>query len=163
MLALLDLAALLATSGKLFGSPWAVTDRQRRAPPTRSGRPCPSVGVVTLPFLRLPSSRRGCGENTNELPLDHFRMYIPSPGLAARAAPLPGAGPAPAPPRHGRHLRRVHGVGTPARGGAGAPGTVTFLAVQRALHRHLAPSAGSGPQHATEHPTTAPVMDDELG
>ncbi|KAF8659794.1 hypothetical protein HU200_058259 [Digitaria exilis] len=84
MLALLDLAALLATSGKLSVTVAVTTGNAALLDPLRAS--CPSVGVVTLPFPSSPFLPAGCGENTNELPLDHFRMYIPS--LALLHAPL---------------------------------------------------------------------------
>nr|CAB3465826.1 unnamed protein product [Digitaria exilis] len=84
MLALLDLAALLATSGELSVTV-AVTDGNAALlDPLRAS--CPSVGVVTLPFPSSPLLPAGCGENTKDLPFRLFLMFLPS--LAALRAPL---------------------------------------------------------------------------
>ncbi|KAF8659796.1 hypothetical protein HU200_058262 [Digitaria exilis] len=84
MLALLDLAALLATSGELMVTVAVTAGNAVLLDPLRAS--CPSMGVVTLPFPSSPLLPAGCGENTKDLPFHLFLMFLPS--LAALRAPL---------------------------------------------------------------------------
>ncbi|CAN6328993.1 unnamed protein product [Urochloa humidicola] len=85
MLALLDLAALLATRGDLSVTVAVTTGNVALLDPLLAA--CPSVGVVTLPFPSSPFLPPGCAaENTRELPYHLFRMFLPA--LAALRAPL---------------------------------------------------------------------------
>ncbi|CAN6347587.1 unnamed protein product [Urochloa humidicola] len=85
MLALLDLAALLATRGDLSVTVAVTTGNMALLDPLLAA--CPSVGVVTLPFPSSPFLPPGCAaENTRKLPYHLFRMFLPA--LAALRTPL---------------------------------------------------------------------------
>lgn len=83
MLALLDLAALLAARGLALTVAVTSGNIPFVAPLLEA---CPSVATVTLPFPSSPHLPAGCSENTKDLPVHLFRPFMAS--LAALRAPL---------------------------------------------------------------------------
>ncbi|KAL6841690.1 hypothetical protein ACP4OV_028519 [Aristida adscensionis] len=83
MLALLDLAALLARRGLTITAVVTAGNVALLHPLLAA---CPSVGVATLPFPSSPLFPEGCSENTRDIPMKLFLRFMPH--FAALRVPL---------------------------------------------------------------------------